>query len=131
MLSEPLEVISAVAPTNHCEDIAALHGTAPAQTPLRTCHTTGVTEPASITADCAAIAYRRKPTGEVCIEDVPVLRTRVFGEVSEIAVDSPAVFGGQTAAGYDSLNLLVETVTLRALLANRIVAVAAAKITKR
>jgi hypothetical protein len=51
--------------------------------------------------------------------------------VSEIAVDSPAVFGGQTAAGYDSLNLLVETVTLRALLANRIVAVAAAKITKR
>jgi hypothetical protein len=59
------------------------------------------------------------------------LRTRVFGEVSDIAVDSPAVFGGQTAAGYDSLNLLVETVTLRALLTNRIVAVAAANITKR
>ena len=43
--------MSAVAPTNHCEDAGALHAAAPAQTPLRTCHTTGVTFPESITAD--------------------------------------------------------------------------------
>ena len=79
--------------------MAALQGTAPAQIPLRTCHTTGVTGPASITADCAAIAYRLNPTGDVCIDDVPVLRTRVLGDVSEIAVDRPDVFGGQTADG--------------------------------
>lgn len=50
------------------------------------------------------------------MEDVPVLRTSVFGEVSEIAVDKPCVLGGQTTAGYDSLNLLVETVVLKILL---------------
>jgi len=58
-----------------------------------------VTGPASITADCAATAYLLKPTSAVFIEDVPVLRTKVFGDVSDIAVVSPEIFGGQTTAG--------------------------------
>ena len=45
------------------------------------------------------MAYLLKPTSEVFIEDVPVLRTRVFGDVSDIAVVSPEIFGGQTTAG--------------------------------
>ena len=74
-LSEPLEVISAVAPTNHREVIGAWHAAAPAHTPLRTCQTTGVILPASITADCDAIAYRRIPASRVFSEDVPVFLT--------------------------------------------------------
>jgi hypothetical protein len=58
-----------------------------------------VTEPASITADCAAIAYLLKPTSDDFIDDVPVLRTKVLGDVSDIAVVSPEIFGGQTTAG--------------------------------
>ena len=103
-------ILSAVAPTNHCEGEGALHGTDPAHEPARTCHATGVTCPDSMTADCDASAYRVIPTGDVDIEDVPVLRARVFGDVSEIAVVRPSVLGGQTTAGYASLNLLVVTV---------------------
>ena len=98
-LREPFEVMSAVAPTNHCDATGALHGTAPAHTPVRTCHATGVTDPASTTADCAATAKRLIPTGEVCIDEVPVLRIRVFGDVNEIAVVRPVVLGGHTDAG--------------------------------
>jgi hypothetical protein len=131
MFSEPLDVISAVAPTNHCDATGALQGTAPAHTPVRTCHATGVITPASITADCAATAKRLMPTSEVCIDEVPVLRTSVFGLVKEIAVDRPAVLGGHTDAGYEELNLLVETVKLSMLLRKSTVAVAIARINMR
>jgi hypothetical protein len=57
-----------------------------------------------MTADCAATANRVNLTGDVTIEEVPVLRAIVFPEVREIAVDNPAVFGGHTTAGYASLN---------------------------
>jgi hypothetical protein len=71
------------------------------------------------------------PTSEVCIDEVPVLRTRVFGDVNEIAVDKPVVFGGHTDAGYEELNRLVETVTLRILLRKSTVAVAIASMRMR
>jgi hypothetical protein len=96
-----------------------------------TCQAIGVTDPASTTADCAATAKRLIPTGEVCIDDVPVLRTRVFGDVNEIAVVRPVVLGGHTEAGYVVLNRLVETVTLRILLRKSTIAVARAKISMR
>ena len=35
----------------------------------------------------------------VFIEEVPVLRTSVLGDVSEMAVESPVVLGGHTTAG--------------------------------
>ena len=58
---------------------------------------------------------------------MPVFRTRVFGDESEIAVDKPEVLGGHTTAGYDSLNLLVETVVLKMLLKSRTLAVMEAR----
>jgi hypothetical protein len=65
------------------------------------------------------------------MEEVPVLRTSVLGDVNEIAVKSPVVLGGHTTAGYDSLKRLVETVRLKALLNTRILKVAASKISMR
>ena len=65
------------------------------------------------------------------MEEVPVLRTSVLGDVREIAVDSPVVLGGHTTAGYDSLNRLVETVRLKTLLKIRILKVATTNISMR
>jgi type IV secretory pathway VirB2 component (pilin) len=57
------------------------------------------------------------------MDEVPVLRTSVLGDVSEIAVVKPVVLGGQTEAGYASLKRLVETVTLSKLLRSTTAAV--------
>ena len=103
-----------------------VHGDAPAQTPLRVCHTTGVTSSLSITADCEEIAYRLMPAGCVFMDLVPVLRISAPLVEREIAVDNPERFGVQTTDGYASLNLLVEVVTLRRLLTARVATVASA-----
>jgi hypothetical protein len=71
------------------------------------------------------------PTGEVDIEVVPVLRARVLGEVSEIAVVSPSVLGGHTTAGNASLNLFVETVWLRTVLIEPMNAIATSRVRAR
>ena len=59
------------------------------------------------------------------------MRTSVFGDVNEIAVDKPGVLGGHTDAGYEELNRLVETVKLRILLRKSTVAVAIARMSMR
>jgi hypothetical protein len=46
------------------------------------------------------------------MEEVPVLRIRVCGDESEIAVLKPSIFGGHTTDGYVILNLLVVAETL-------------------
>ena len=115
-----------MAPTNHCDVMGPVHGDAPAQIPLRVCHTTGVTSSLSITADCEEIAYRLMPAGFVFIDLVPVLRISTSPVESEIAVDNPERFGGQTTDGYASLNLLVDVVTLSRLLTAIVATVASA-----
>ena len=66
------------------------------------------------------------PAGCVFIDLVPVLRISAPPVESEIAVDNPERFGGQTTDGYASLNLLVEVVTLSRLLTARVATVASA-----
>ena len=56
---------------------------------------------------------------------------RVLGEDSEIAVVNPGVFGGQTVAGYDSLNLFVETVALKTVLKRNTLKVIAKRVITR
>ena len=51
--------MSALAPTNHCDDAGPEHTAPPAQLPERLCHTTGV-EPSELKSRASFITGRRK-----------------------------------------------------------------------
>ena len=91
--------MSALAPTNHCEEAGPEHKAPPAQLPVRLCHTTGV-DPCASKSNASFITGRRNTfTGSVLVLLFCNLWKGVFLDESEICDDNPERVGGQTTAG--------------------------------
>ena len=91
----PRLVTSEAPPTNHCEEIGDLQIVAPAQTPLRTCHTAGVMSLLSKTAAELAWLYLRVLEGLKVVEELPINLNGVLLDESEIAVSKPLPVEGR------------------------------------
>jgi hypothetical protein len=91
--------MSALAPTNHCDDVGDAHNVPPAQLPERLCQTTGVL-PSELNNKESFITGRRKTlTISVLVLRFCNLWKGVFFDDKEICEANPESVGGQTTAG--------------------------------
>ena len=98
-MSRPLVVMSALAPTNHCDEVGAAHKAPPAQLPERLCQTTGVL-PSELNNKESFMTGRRKTfTISVFVLRFCNLWNGVFLDDKEICEAKPGSVGGQTTAG--------------------------------